>query len=160
LAERYAYAQVFADRLHDWAETLLVAKTEPERIRAAKLLGEAHLAAGETTGLLIEAVHQETEQSLEQASESILLAMNAVVGAESPMVSISEQEGALTAEQTAFLTNVRDGAEQMNEALTRFRPPSGEAGFRQMVTLPEWRAPALAAAEQLQQLAAALAKQP
>jgi len=156
LAERYGYALVFADRLHEGAESLLVAKTEAEKVRAVKSLAEARLAGGETAGLLVEAVHLETKKKREEAAKPIMEAMNAVIGAESPMATIGESEGGLTDEETAFLTNVRDGAAKIQETLGRFRPPSGEAGFRQMIKIGEWRGPALDAAAQLEQLAAAL----
>jgi len=159
LAERYAYAQLFADSLHDGAESLLVAKTETEKVRAVKALAEARLAGGETAGLLIEAVLAETKQKREEASAPILEAMNAVIGAESPMAAIGEREGPLTEEEAVFLTNVRDSAAAMQETLKRFRAPSGEAGFRQMIKMgDDWRAPTLEASKQLRDLAAAVSR--
>jgi len=158
LAERYGYAMLFADRLHEGAESLLVAKTETERIRAVKSIAEGRLAGGETSGLFIEAAHLESGLSRTEAAKPIMEAMNAVIGAESPIATIGEREGPLTEEETVFLTNVRDGAAMMKETLSRFRAPSGEAGYRQMVTMGEWRAPALEALKQLEGLAAVLAK--
>ncbi|TVY00526.1 hypothetical protein [Cohnella terricola] len=158
LAERYGYAMTFADRLHEGAESLLVAKTETERIRAVKAIAEGRLAGGETLGLFIEAAHLDSGLSRTEAAKPIMEAMNAVVGAESPLATIGEHEGPLTEEETVFLTNVRDGAAKMQETLFRFRPPSGEAGYRQMITVGEWRAPALEASKQLEELADVLAK--
>jgi hypothetical protein len=44
----------------------------------------------------------------------------------------------------------------MKDALNRFRPPTGEAGFRQMVTIGEWVNPALDATKALEEFAANL----
>ncbi|MFC4599349.1 hypothetical protein [Cohnella hongkongensis] len=156
LAERYVYAQLFAERLRDGAEGFLVAETEAERIRSAKMIAEARLAGAEALGLLVEAESEASGQSREEASKPILSAANAVFGAESPLAVIGESGAPLTEEEIAFLSAVRDGAADIGEALQGFRPPSGESGFRQMTALGEWRPHALEASRRLAELASAL----
>lgn len=153
LSEQYSYALIYADRLHDGADLLLSAKTESKRLQAAQWLGEAHLASGETVGLFVEAASLTTGQSREEASKPLFVAMNAVMGQEGPLASIGEIDGPLTDDQRAKLTIVRDAAAQMQEALNRFRPPSGEAGFRQMITIADWVPNAVDASKSLEQLA-------
>jgi hypothetical protein len=153
LAEQYVYAQVYADRLRDGAEGLLNAKTEAERLRAVRLLGEADLASSETVGLFVEAAHLTSGQSREEAAKPLFAAMTAVMGEESALTAVGEHEGELTGEEIAMLTLVRDSAAQMQQALDKFRAPSGEAGFRQMVTVAEWVPNAVEASKSLEQLA-------
>ncbi|WP_372636878.1 hypothetical protein [Cohnella sp.] len=156
LAERYVHAQLFAERLRDGSEGFLVAKTEAERIRAAKQIAEARLSGSEALALFIEAESAASGQSREEASKPILEAANAVIGAASPLESIGESGAPLTDAEIAFLTDVRDGAADIEEALKGFRAPSGEAGFRQMTTLGEWKPHALQASGKLRELASAL----
>lgn len=153
LSEQYNYALIYADRLHDGADLMLSANTEANRVRAARMLGEAQLASGETVGLFSEAAQLTTELSKEEASKPLFVAMNAVMGLDSPLTSIGEREGPLTDEQRTTLTLVRDGAAEMQEALGRFRPPSGEAGFRQMITVADWVPNAVEASKSLERLA-------
>ncbi len=156
LAEQYNYALIFADKLHDGSEGLLNAKSETDRLRAARMLGEATLASGETLGLILAAAERSTGKSGEEEAQPFISAMNAVIGAESRMATIGEHEGPLTEEESATLTLVRDGSAQMQQALSGFRPPSGEAGFRQMVTFREWVSNAVKASDALIQLAGKL----
>ncbi|TFE31667.1 hypothetical protein [Cohnella luojiensis] len=156
LAERYVYALIFAERLRDGSDGLLNAKSETERLRAARMLGEATLASGETLGLILAATERSTGKSGEEEAKPFISAMNAVIGAKSPMATIGEQEGPLTEEESAALNLVRDGAAQMRQALSGFRPPSGEAGYRQMVTIGDWVTNAVDASDALIQLAGKL----
>jgi len=158
LAERYVYAQVFAERLHDGTEAFLVAKTEAERIRAVKEIAEARLTGAEALGLFIEADSLTSGLSREEASKPILEAINAVVGAESPLATIGERDGPLTDEEVGFLTNVRDGASGIQQSLEGFRAPTGEAGFRQMASMAEWKPHAFEASKRLKELAEAIRK--
>ncbi|XID95384.1 hypothetical protein ACF3MZ_13085 [Paenibacillaceae bacterium WGS1546] len=138
LAERFAYAQVFADRLHDGAEAMLAASTDNEKIRAAALLAEGRFAGGETLGLFIEARSLDSGLKRTEVTAPLMEAFNAVAGAESPLAAILEGEGPLTEEQISFLASVRDAMGEMEELLLARRPPTGEVGFRQMITLKEW----------------------
>ncbi|WP_372662883.1 hypothetical protein [Cohnella sp.] len=156
LAERYAYAVIFADRLHDGTDGLLIAKSEVERLRAIKLLGEATITSSEMLGMLVEAAHLDSGLEREEAAKPLMLAVNAFMGFEGIITKLAEHEGPLSADESASVTIIRDGAAQMKEALSRFRPPSGEAGFRQMMTIGEWIAPALEATKSLEQIAAGL----
>jgi hypothetical protein len=156
LAEQYVYAQVFADRLHNGVDGLLNAKSETDRIRAARMLGEANIAAGEASGLLTEASHLDSGKSKEEAAKQVVAAINTVMGVGSVIATIGEHEGPLTKVEIAALSAIRDGAEKMKDALNRFRPPTGEAGFRQMVTVSEWINPALDATKALEDFAANL----
>jgi hypothetical protein len=154
LAERYGYAILFANRLHDGAEGLLNAKSEAHRLQAMKKLGEANIASGETAALLIEAAHLTLGKPREEAGKPIFKAINKVIGVGSKMAAIGEHEGPLTTDEISTLTTVRDGVAKMEEALGRFRLPSGEAGFRHMVTVGDWINPAREASEKLEQMAA------
>ncbi len=156
LAERYVYAQLFADRLRDGSEGFLVAKTEAEKVRAAKEIAEARLAGAEALGLFIEAESSASGQSRTEVSEAIMLAANAVIGGESPLAAIGESGAPLTDAEISFLTNVRDGAAVIADALNKFRSPSGEVGYRQMVSMGEWKPHALEASAKLRELASAL----
>lgn len=158
LAERYAYATIFADRLRDGTDGLLNAKSEVERLQAMKQLGEAVIASGETSGLFLEAAHLDSGLDREEAAKPIFLALNSFMGPDGIITKLAEHEGPLSTGDSASLTIIRDGASQMQEELKRFRPPSGEAGFRQMMTLKEWVAPALDATQVLEKIAADLKK--
>lgn len=153
LSEQYNYALLFADRLHEGSEGLLNAATVAEQMQAARLLGEANVASGETLGLLIEAASQSNGQSSEEAGKLLISAMNSLVGPESPLASIGEHEGPLTDEERADLTVVRDGTAQMLQILDRFNPPSGEVGYRQMIRIGDWIESAAEAGTALEQLA-------
>ncbi|WP_239617424.1 hypothetical protein [Cohnella mopanensis] len=153
LAEEYNYALIYADRLHNGTDLMLSAKSEADRMRAARMLGEAHLASGESLGLFLEAQRLTTGQSTEETGNPIIVAMNTVFGEKSILASVGEHEGTLTEQEIAMLTLVRDGAAQMQQALNRFRPPSGEAGFRQMVTVADWVPNVVEASKYLEQLA-------
>jgi hypothetical protein len=155
-AEQYVYAQLFADRLHNGVDGLLNAKSEIDRIRAVKMLGEANIASGETSGLLAEASHLDSGKSKEETAKPVVAAMNTVMGVGSVIATVGEHEGPLTKEEIAALSAIRDGSENMKNALIRFRPPTGEAGFRQMVTVGDWVNPALVATKALEELAANL----
>jgi hypothetical protein len=156
LAERYSYSVIFVERLHEGVDGMLNAKSEVHRLQAMKKLGEANFASGETAGLLLEAAHLTSGEPREEAGKPIFEAINKVMGAGSTMATIGEHEGPLTADEISTLTAIRDGAAKMEEALGRFRTPSGEAGYRQMVTIGDWISPALAASEILEQMAADL----
>lgn len=158
LAERYNFALLFTDRLHDGVDGLLNAKSEIERLRAVKLLGEAEIATGEIVTLLAEAVHLDTELDREEAVKSILSTINTMVGEDSTLSKVTEQAGPLTADDIVTLTVIRDGVAEMEKVLSGFRPPSGEAGFRQVMTIGDWVAPTLEASTSLEQLAAELKK--
>jgi hypothetical protein len=121
-----------------------------------KSLGEANIASGETAALLIEAAHLTSGEPREEAGKPIFEAINKVMGAGSTMATIGEHEGPLTADEISTLTVIRDGVAKMKEALGFFRPPSGEAGYRQMVTVGDWINPALEASKGLEQMAADL----
>jgi hypothetical protein len=153
LAEQYNYALIYADRLHDGADLLLSAQSEADRIRGARMLGEAHLASGESLVLFLEAEHLATGKSVDEKGSPITSAMNTLMGEGSPLASVGEHEGPLTEQEITMLTLVRDGSTQMQQALKRFRPPSGEAGFRQMITVAEWVPNAVEAGNSLKQLA-------
>jgi hypothetical protein len=156
LAERYNYALLFVDQLHGGVEGLLTAKTEGEWGKAMNMLGKSTVAAGETSSLLVEAVHLTSDSKREEASKPIVLAINKLMGVGSTVATIGEHEGPLTDEEKDDLIIIRDGAAQMQEVLNRFRPPSGEAGFRQMVTVGDWITPALDSSKLLEQIAAKL----
>ncbi len=156
LSESYNYAALFADRLHNGADELLNAESEVERLHAMRLLGEATVAADEATELLLEAAHLTSGQSREEAAKPILAAMTTVIGINSQLAKIGEHEGPLTKQEITALTVIRDGVVPMKEELNRFRPPSGEAGYRQMITVGDWINPALEASQKLEQIAAKL----
>jgi hypothetical protein len=154
LAEQYVYAILFADRLHNGADGLLNAKSESDRIRAAKMLGEANIAAGETSGLLTEAFHLESGKSKEEAAKPVIKAINTLIGVDSVIAAVGEHEGTLTKEEITTLTTIRDGTEKIKKTLNRFRTPTGESGFRQMVTVGDWVSPVLEASKILEEIAA------
>jgi len=156
LSEQYGYAMLFADRLNASVDGLLNAKSEIDRLRAMKLLGEAELASGEATGLLTEAENRHSGQKKEEAAKPILEAFHALIGEDSAVLKAIEHEGPLTTEEIAELTLIRDGMAQLQNILKGFRLPSAEAGFRQMITLGEWIDVSIEANKSLQQLAAKL----
>lgn len=156
LSEQYSYALLFVDRLQNGADTLLNAKSDADKQHAMKMLGEATIASGETLGLLVEAAHLDSGLDREEAAKPLMLAFNAFIGLEGIVTKLEERESPLSSDEIVALTILRDGGKQMQESLKRFRPPSGEAGFRQMMTLSEWIAPALDAAKKLERIAADL----
>ena len=137
---------------------LLKANSEVERLKAMKMLGMATLASGEAMGIFIEAVHVTSGQNHVEAAKPLEEALNVIMGDESTIAKLADDEGPLTADELADLTLLREGATQMLSQLSVFRAPSGEAGYRQMMTLKEWRAPALNAAKSLEGIAAAIMK--
>ncbi|RED65711.1 hypothetical protein [Cohnella lupini] len=156
LSEQYKYALIFANRLHEGSEGFLNARNEAEKLRAARMLGEASIASTESLELFAEAELLSNGKSDDDNREALTAAMNAVIGPDSLMASIGEHEGPLTDEEKATLTVVRDGAERMRQSLSRFRPPSGEAGYRQMMTIGEWIPSANQAGVELKALSAQL----
>lgn len=153
LSGQYSYALLFADRLHNGAEGMLNAQTETDKIRATRMLGEAKIASGESSAMLTEASHMKSGTLNKDASNPIVLAIDAIMGDGSVIATVGEHEGPLTQNEMASLTTIRDGSAKIQEALKRFRPPTGEAGFRQMVTVGEWVNPALDATKALEELA-------
>jgi hypothetical protein len=156
LSEQYIYALLFVDQLHAGADGLLNAKSAADWVRATRMLGEATIASGETSSLFFEARNLNSGKSKEEAAKPIIVAINSVIGVGSKIATIGEREDPLTTEEISTLTAIRDGTAQMKETLNRFRPPTGEAGFRQMVTVGEWISPALEASKVLEEMAAKL----
>lgn len=153
LSEQYVYAILFTQQLHDGSDKLLNAKSEVDRLSAMKMIGEAVVASGETSSLLVEAIHRNTGQSKEEAATPIVKAINRIIGIGSIMETIDKQDGPLTEKEKASLTIIRDGTAQLSEAFSRFRYPTGEAGFRQMITVADWIEPVLEAGESLKEMA-------
>ncbi|RKP55212.1 hypothetical protein D7Z26_08320 [Cohnella endophytica] len=150
LTQRYNFALLFAERLHDGADGLLNAKTEAERIRSVRMLGEAEVAAGEAAALFGEATSRSSGQSSEEAGKPFFSTISSLMGSEGRLATIGEREGSLNAEETEVLIQARDAAAEMQEALGEFRPLTGEAGYRSMATKNEWVASAVKAGEALQ----------
>jgi hypothetical protein len=158
LAELYSQALLFVDQLQTGADGMLHARSESDRMIAARALGKAEILVADTQTLLAEAESRGADQPVEVAGKPIVEALNALAGADSLLWTAGEHVGPLTADETKALTVARDGAIRMKTALSGFRPPSGEAGFRQMMTIADWVAPARAATKQLEQTAQALNK--
>jgi len=157
LSERYNYALIFADRLKNGSDALLKDGSMTERLKAKEQLGEATMAAGETMGILTEAVHRDSGQSYEEAFKPLSEAMTKMMSEQSGHVyGVAEHEGPLTQEEKDMLLIVRDGAAKMEEELLKFRPPSVDAGFRSMAAGQDWVGPALAAGKALEETAAKL----
>lgn len=136
LAEGYNYTVIFADRLHSGAQELLDAKSDAERLDAKEQLGAAAVAGGEAVRFLTEALPYSLKRDLrEEEMKAIQDAMNAVL---EQIRDVGEHDGPLTADESGDLTRISDVASNMREALQSFRPPSGEAGYRQMVTGGAW----------------------
>jgi hypothetical protein len=136
LAEGYNYAIMFADRLHTGAQGLTSAKSEAERLNAKEQLGAASVAGGEAADFLIDAFpYYKKSEPTDEEKKSIHNTMNAVLG---KIQNAAEHDGPLTADEREYLTSLSAQAGNMSEALAKFRPPSGEAGYRQMQTGGEW----------------------
>lgn len=149
LSEGYKISLIFAESLHEGTELLLAHDSGEGRLRAAKLIGKASLSANETKEILIEAAQQSSANTSESITGSINDAMNALIGDGGLLLTVTEQEGPVNEEDEAVLSQIRDVAIRMEQALKRFRPPSGEAGYRDMRVEENW---ILAANDAVQEL--------
>ncbi|KIL34605.1 hypothetical protein SD71_18320 [Cohnella kolymensis] len=136
LAEGYNYAIMFAERLHSGAQGLLNGKSEAERLEAKEQLGAAVIAGEEAADFLIEALlHDMPAEPRDKEKKSIEDSMSAVL---ERIQTAGEHEGALTEEERSELSRIAGTSANMSEALNLFRPPSGEAGYREMATGGVW----------------------
>ncbi|TJY43433.1 hypothetical protein E5161_05995 [Cohnella pontilimi] len=153
LAEQYILANAFAERLSEGAALLRADATEAQRLRGKRLMGEADYPSVPTVAILTEAARRTSGQSNEEAFKPISVAMSKL---SEKLNEIGEHDGAITAEEQRVLATVHAGAADMAEALHKFRPPTGDAGFRQMQAGGEWVAAVNDAAKALQDMAAKL----
>lgn len=136
LAEGYNYAIMFADRLLGGAQGLVKAKSEAGRLDAKEQLGAAAVAGGEAADFLVEALPYYLKRDPTDAEKKTIRdSMNSVI---KKIDNAAEHGGPLTADERSYLSSIAGTAANMAEALKRFRPPSGEAGYRQMQTGGEW----------------------
>ncbi|WEK53064.1 MAG: hypothetical protein P0Y55_10695 [Candidatus Cohnella colombiensis] len=156
LATKYNDTVVYADQLQKGAELLLNAQTEVERLQSKVLLGEAQFASREVKLLLIEVEMRSGNRPRAEVEEAVNALISEINGENSRMFGIGEHDGELTAHELETLVIVRDGADKVAQALSLFRAPSGEAGYRQMVSSDKWLDVTLEAKNQLEQLAAQL----
>ncbi|MDB4868236.1 MAG: hypothetical protein JWR03_2569 [Cohnella sp.] len=160
LAEQYVLANAFAERLSEGTNLMLKDTSMADRLRGKQLLGEAAFPSLETVGILTEASHRSSGQAVKEAFKPISIAMTEIIHQQNGKMSgIGEHDGLLTQEERTVLMKVHDGAVKMTDALHRFRPPTGEAGFRQMTAGGDWVASAMDAVKALEDTAAALKKQ-
>ncbi|MFC5467097.1 hypothetical protein ACFPPD_00070 [Cohnella suwonensis] len=138
IAERYGFAEMFADRLQGGAEGMLNAKTTADKVKAAELLGGAKVAAGEAIVLFADADRQATGQSAEEAIKPYAEIANRIFGEGGALDGVGQREGALTERQVEALTLARDVAADVQKKLGAYRPLTGEAGYRQMEAGGQW----------------------
>lgn len=148
LAEQYEQASIFANRLQDGADALLQGSAA-DRAHAAWLLGGADGTKQEALRLLLDAAERSDPPSPVETGE-LQAAFDALFAdADDALNRLALQAEPLSADQTAWLQAVRDGAASMNESLGRFRVPTLDSGFRSMAAGAEWVAPALEAGQAL-----------
>lgn len=136
LTEGYNYTIMFVERLQAGAGGLLNAESEAERLEAKEQLGAAAIAGGEAERFLIEALPYSLKRDPgDEEKKSIQEAMDALLEQIGPA---GEHDGPLTADERSNLSRISGVASNMAEALQTFRPPSGEAGYRQMETGGGW----------------------
>jgi len=156
LAEQYEQAAILANRLQDGADALLQGASS-DRLQAAWLLGEADGAKKEALKLFEGAIAKAGTPSSEDTAERLQAAMNALFDESgSTLRRLAEQAEPLSADQTALLQAIRDGAASMNESLGRFRLPTVDSGYRSMAAGADWVEPARRASQALIGLAALL----
>lgn len=157
LSEQYNYTLIFADRLEGGAEALLQEHAATDRIKAARLFGEADSLKSEVLAMLTEAVDRSDTPSHEETTDKLQAAVAALFSeSDRTLSSLAEQAGPLTADQTGLLQIVHESAAGMNEALGRFRPPTVDSGYRSMSAGADWVDPALAAGHALIEMASKL----
>lgn len=153
LAEKYADAAMFAQKLRDGAEFLLSAAQEEDRIRGNMAIAQALTVSGDFIDLLAEAAHRSRGIDLEEARQQYGARMEQL---KQRLGTAEEPIEPLTVQNPEFWSAVRDGAAQISEALQAFRLPTVDAGHRSMAAGEGWLEPALAAGEAWTSLAARL----
>jgi hypothetical protein len=156
LAERYNIAMAFAGSLHEGAVEMLSGTSEAKRLNAKEQFGEAFAFSGETVGLFADAARLSGGKSADDANKKMMLAINEVIGFNSPLSAVGEHDGPLNEQDIAILSAVLDGSLQIQTALQQFTPPTGAAGFRQMSAGGDWVAAAKGARQALEALAGKL----
>lgn len=160
LAERYNYALIFTSRLTEGANLLLQGEQSNDFRQAHLLWGEARGVSGEALQLLAEALSRTSGQSQAEAVEQLQAAMETLTGeAGGWLLRFAERDGPLAAPEEEALRHLLADAEAMHEQLKRFRPPTLDAGFRQMAAGVDWVEPAAAASRQFLDLATQLNEQ-
>ncbi len=156
LADQYEQAVILANRLHDGADALLQGAVA-DRVQAAWLIGEADGVKKEALKLFEGATAIADTPSSEDTAEQLQAAMDALFAeSDSALHRMAEQTEPLSADQTALLQAVRDGAASMNESLGRFRLPTVDSGYRSMAAGADWVEPARQASHVLIGIAAQL----
>ncbi|MFC5405126.1 hypothetical protein [Cohnella soli] len=138
IGERYGFALLFADQLHDGAEGMLNAKTTADKVRAAESLGGAKAASGEAIALFADADSESTGKSAEETIKPYEQVLKNMLGEGGALDGVGQTDGTLTAAQSDALARARDVADAVRKKLASYRPLTGEAGFRQMEAGGEW----------------------
>ncbi len=153
LAQKYAYAQSYADLLRGGAKQMLDATSEADRMRAKELLGEARFAFAASVSLFVEALIRQTGLPDEQAMASLAPMTTALGGAESVLNTVGEHEGPLTDAEKAALSAAVDAGTKAGAALSKYHAPTGDGAYRIMADGGEWIDAALQAKLELEALA-------
>lgn len=158
LSEKYVFSQTYASLLREGAEQLLEATSETDRLQAKEKLGEARFASMEAVGLIGDALRMRegmTEDETKPVKERLL---GALWSPESPLYTVGEHDGPLTDVERTMLADIAAIAAKAEEALGKFRAPSGVAGYRIMADGGEWLDTVLEAKASLEEISEALAK--
>jgi len=157
LAKRYNDALLFSARLAEGANLLLQDGQAVHRRQAYLLWGEAKGVSGETLQLLAEAASRSSGEQREEEAAQLQAAVETLAGEEGGLLlRFAEHDGPLTTPQEEALRLVLAGAEAMQAELKLYRPPTLDAGFRQMAAGVDWVEPAAEAGRKLLDLAAQL----
>ncbi|MBO9597108.1 MAG: hypothetical protein J7559_04695 [Cohnella sp.] len=158
LAEKYVFSQTYASLLREGAKQLLEATSETDRLQAKEKLGEARFASMEAVGLIGEALRMKDGMTEEEAKPVKERLLSALYSPDSPLYSVGEHDGPLTDAERTMLADIASGAAKAEEALGKFRAPSGVAGYRIMAGGGEWLDAVLEAKASLEEIAAAASK--
>ena len=158
LASQYDYALIFADRLHDGAELLLQGNSSADMLKAAVRVGEADAVKAEAGGIFAAALDRGGSSADGESPHDRIEAALAALFDESggAAIGLAEQEAPYSADQIERLQAVKDASAAMREALSRFRPPTVDAGYRSMAAGVDWVDAAASAAQSLLSLASEL----
>lgn len=156
LAEKYAYAQSYAALLREGSEQMLNATTESDRLQAKEKLGEARFGLNDTGSLIGDALRIRSGSSDEEIRQALQPFASALGSPDNALNAVGEHEGPLTDAEKAALAAAAEAGRKAEEALARYRVPSGDGAYRIMADGGEWIDAALAVKAELEALAKAV----
>lgn len=146
LAKSYSHAVRMADNLSQAMEELR--SGEPDKqLQAMKRLGEASVAAEAAAPLFVEARLLSSAGKRSELMEEIDREREVLFDEGGKLGGLGMHQGELTETELAVADAVQEASAQLTAKLATFRPPSGEAGYRQMSAGGAWVAVAAEASE-------------